>query len=195
MSGAVWTWWRAVNNFNKCSGGEKYRPHAGGGLLTWLGYATSGISAAGRARGNSDRTGNDGTGYAPSESRLIVEKKMVLIIDDDPAVLGALKFALEIEGYAVRCYTSPTEFLEAHDLPSNACLVVDEKMPGASGLDMLASLALERRSAMPAILITSYPSTTLRDRAQAQGIPIVEKPFLNNALSDAITAVMTSWKN
>ncbi|MGV6873337.1 response regulator transcription factor [Pseudochelatococcus sp. B33] len=120
---------------------------------------------------------------------------MVLVIDDDPAVLGSLKFSLEIEGFSVRCYESPAEFLAARDLPSRACLVVDQKLPGISGLDLLASLTDDRRAAMPAILITSYPSAALRSRADAAGVRIIEKPLLNNALSEAIYQVMTGTPN
>ncbi len=117
--------------------------------------------------------------------------KVVLVIDDDPAVLGSLKFSLEIEGFSVRCYDSPAAFLTAGDLPLRACLVVDQQLPGISGLDLLASLDAERRAAMPAILITSYPSATLRGKAEAVGVRIVEKPLLSNALSEAIMQVMT----
>ncbi|MGI6245135.1 MAG: response regulator transcription factor [Pseudochelatococcus sp.] len=133
--------------------------------------------------------------HPPADGRLIIDRRTVLVIDDDPAVRGALKFSLEIEGFRVLCYASAAEFLQASDLPRRACLVVDEKMPGASGLDMLVSLAHERRATLPAILITSYPSAALRARALAVGVPIVEKPLLNNALSEAIDAAMNGLQN
>lgn len=117
--------------------------------------------------------------------------KTVLVVDDDPAVLGSLKFSLEVEGFSVRCYESPAAFLAARDLPRRACLVVDQKLPGISGLDMLALLADDRRAAMPAILITSHPSPALLSRARSAGVTIVEKPILNNALSEAIHEAMT----
>lgn len=111
---------------------------------------------------------------------------MVLVIDDDPAVRGALQFSLEIEGFSVRCYASPAEFLAASDLPGRACLVVDQNLPGISGLDMIDRLPLEHKLNMPAVLITSYPSRTMRNRACAAGVPIVEKPLMGSSLSDAI---------
>lgn len=112
------------------------------------------------------------------------------MIDDDPAVLGSLKFSLEIEGFSVRCYENAAAFLAAGDPPGRACLVVDQQLPGISGIDLLTSLADDRRAAMPAILITSYPSSALRSRADAAGVRIIEKPLLNNALSEAICQVM-----
>lgn len=114
----------------------------------------------------------------------------MLVIDDDPAVLGSLKFSLEIEGFSVRCYDSPAAFLAAGDLPRGACLVVDQKLPGISGLDLLDKLADDWRMPMRAILITSYPSAALRSRADAAGVRIIEKPLLSNALSEAICQVM-----
>lgn len=134
--------------------------------------------------------GNPHTSGGGERCRYLASSRMVLVIDDDPAVRGSLKFSLEIEGFSVRCYESPAEFLAARDLPRRACLIVDQKMPGISGLDLLASLNADRRAAMPAILITSYPSEALRGRADAAGIRIVEKPLLGNALSEAICQVM-----
>ncbi|MBB3808554.1 FixJ family two-component response regulator [Pseudochelatococcus contaminans] len=124
--------------------------------------------------------------------RCASKNRLVLVIDDDPAVLGSLKFSLEIEGFSVRCYDSPAAFLAASDLPLRACLIVDHKLPGMNGLDLLYLLPREHRAIMPAILITSYPSASLRSRADAAGVRIVEKPFLSNALSEAICQVMSA---
>jgi FixJ family two-component response regulator len=54
-------------------------------------------------------------------------------------------------------------------------------MPGMNGLDLISELRA-RRIDTPAILITSHPNQTLRDRAAVAGIPIVEKPLLNSLL-------------
>jgi FixJ family two-component response regulator len=109
----------------------------------------------------------------------------VLVVDDDPAVLNSLKFVLEIEGFPVRVFRSDEELIAAGTLPKSACLVVDYVLPGRNGLDLIAALRADGVG-LPAILITSHPSAGVRQRAAAAGIPIVEKPLLGNALTEAI---------
>jgi FixJ family two-component response regulator len=101
---------------------------------------------------------------------------VVVVVDDDLAVRNSIKFSLEIEGLTVRTYATGDELLNAGDLASCNCLVVDQKMPGMSGLDLIAKLR-DRHIAAPAILITSQPSLWLRQRAEKAAVPIVEKPL------------------
>jgi two-component system response regulator FixJ len=114
---------------------------------------------------------------------------VVIIIDDDLAVRSSLKFSLEIEGLTVRSYATGAELLSAGDLALCSCLVVDQNMPGMNGLDLI-TLLRARHVATPAILITSHPSPSLRERAHKVGVPIVEKPLLGNALLDKIRDVV-----
>lgn len=109
----------------------------------------------------------------------------IVVIDDDPAVLGALKFALELEGFAVAPYRSGSQLLAQKHLPQEGCLVIDFKLPDMDGLNLLASLR-SRAVQLPAVLITSHPSSNLRKRAAEAEVPIIEKPLLGNALLDAI---------
>jgi two-component system, LuxR family, response regulator FixJ len=114
---------------------------------------------------------------------------VVIIVDDDVAVRNSLTFSLAIEGFTVRGYATGDELLHAGDLASCNCLVVDQKLPGLSGLDLIAKLR-DRHIAAPAILITSHPSLWLRRRAEEAKVPIVEKPLLEDALLDRIHAVV-----
>jgi FixJ family two-component response regulator len=114
-----------------------------------------------------------------------ISDPVVIVVDDDLAVRNSLTFSLEIEGFTVRGYATGDELLEAGDLASCNCLVVDQKMPGLSGLDLIAKLR-DRHIATPAILITSNPSLSLRQRAEKAAVPIVEKPLLGNVLLDRI---------
>ena len=119
---------------------------------------------------------------------------VVLVIDDDPAVRNSLKFSLEVEGFKVHSYATGTELLGAGELTPCSCLVVDQKMPGISGLDLIALLR-ERHWSPPAILITSGPSPSLRERARKAAVPIVEKPLLGNALVEAIHQVVGAGRS
>ena len=112
------------------------------------------------------------------------------VVDDDPAVRNSLKFALEIEGFRVCLYASVAELLTARDLYTCDCLVVDQRMPEISGLDLIGILR-QRQVFSPAVLITSHPSAILKARAAMVHIPIVEKPLLNNILVDTIRASCT----
>jgi FixJ family two-component response regulator len=121
-----------------------------------------------------------------ARQRASVPGFVVIVIDDDLAVRNSLKFSLEVEGFTVRSYATGAELLDVgDDLARCSCLVVDQNMPGMSGLDLIALLRA-RQLAAPAILITSHPSLSLRERAGAAGVPIVEKPLLGNALIDKI---------
>jgi FixJ family two-component response regulator len=117
-------------------------------------------------------------------------RPVVIVVDDDLAVRNSLKFSLEIEGFTVQGYATASELLSAGDLTSCSCLVVDQKMPGLSGLDLIAKLR-DRHIAAPAILITSHPSQSLRLIAEKAQVPIVEKPLLGNALLDRIRKIVS----
>jgi FixJ family two-component response regulator len=77
------------------------------------------------------------------------------------------------------------DLLNERTLSDCICLVVDQKMPGIAGLDLIAELR-DRDVTAPAILITSYPNAGLARRAAGVNVPIVEKPLLNDALLDLI---------
>ena len=116
------------------------------------------------------------------------EKRVVFIVDDDPAVLHSLKFVLELEGYAVFVYRDASEVLAAATLSERGCLVVDYNLPDMNGMDMVAKLRA-RGITTPAVLITSDPGEALVRRAAEANIEIIEKPLLGNTLGKAIDAV------
>lgn len=113
------------------------------------------------------------------------EKGLVVIVDDDAAVLTSLKFSLEIEGYAVQTYSDAQGLLRNPSIGRNALLVVDYRLPDTNGFDLLERLRAKGVRG-PAILITSNPSDALRRRAAEMRIPIIEKPLLDNSLIAAI---------
>jgi two-component system, LuxR family, response regulator FixJ len=113
----------------------------------------------------------------------------VLIIDDDPAVRNSLKFALEVEGFAVRAYHAGAELLREKEFPADGCLVVDYKLPEMNGLDLVVELR-KRKIDLPAILITTHPSSEVRRRAAVAGVTLIEKPLLNDTLFQGIRAAL-----
>lgn len=116
---------------------------------------------------------------------LAVPRSVIIVVDDDPAVRNSLKFSLEIEGFLVRLYGSGSELLGEREMPRCSCLVVDQRLPGIAGLDLICKLR-EQSVSTPAILITSQPTAELARRAAGANVPIVEKPLLGNALMERI---------
>jgi two-component system, LuxR family, response regulator FixJ len=124
-----------------------------------------------------------------SHSNIATADRTVLIVDDDPAVRGSLQFCLEVEGFVVRAYSCGADLLNDPNMPALGCLVIDYRLPGMNGLDLLAELR-RRDVDLPAILVTTHPSALVRTAAAAAGAVLIEKPLLNEALFDGIRAVM-----
>jgi FixJ family two-component response regulator len=122
---------------------------------------------------------------------LAVHVGVVGVVDDDPAVRNSLKFSLEIEGYGVRTYGDAAALLKEADLARFNCFVIDQNMPGMSGLDLVARLR-QRQILVPAIVITSHPPRALVARAAETHVPIVEKPLLGNTLLEEIREAVGS---
>jgi FixJ family two-component response regulator len=114
---------------------------------------------------------------------------MVVIVEDDVALLQALRFMLMSEGFrAEACETA--EALLVLDLPpDNLCLVIDERLPGASGIAALATLRTRGVSA-PAIVITTNPDDALRRAARRARGYIVEKPLVGDTLLARIRVLL-----
>jgi two-component system, LuxR family, response regulator FixJ len=120
-------------------------------------------------------------------------KPTVVIVDDDPAVRGALAFSLQTEGFLVRSYASGADLLVDLPITDESCMVIDYRLPGMNGLDLLAELR-RRHVAAPAILITTHPSAALRERAVRTGMALIEKPLLGDALFAEIRAAFVRAK-
>jgi two-component system response regulator FixJ len=112
----------------------------------------------------------------------------VIIVDDDPAVLGSLKFAFEVEGFEVLAHGSAESLLEDHAPLDGGCLILDQKMAGMDGLTLLAHLR-ERGHNLPALLITT-PSLALAKQAASAGVTIVEKPLLCDTLVSQVRRLL-----
>lgn len=123
------------------------------------------------------------TGYS------LDQRPTIVVVDDDAAVRGSLKFSLEIEGFAVRSYPNAAALMQAEPNPTCSCLVIDQNMPGMSGLRLLADLR-QRGVAAPAVLICGHVTAMVRQEAARAQVRLVEKPFLGNVLIDSIRAAM-----
>jgi len=130
-------------------------------------------------------------GCSSMSTALTTPRDVVLIVDDDAAVRASLKFALEVEGFAVEMFRSAEELLASPVPASTACLVVDYRLPVMDGMELVAALRA-RGVATPAILITTNPPPKVRHRASEEGLAIVEKPLLGDTLAEAIRSALTA---
>jgi FixJ family two-component response regulator len=115
---------------------------------------------------------------------------LVIIVDDDPSVRNALSLLLSSVGHQVKTYGSAQAFLDSGlDPRGPACLVLDVRMPGLSGLDLQQELTARNRS-LPIIFITGHGDIPMSVRAMKKGaVDFLPKPFDD---SELLTAVQTA---
>lgn len=111
---------------------------------------------------------------------------IVFVVDDDPAMREALADLLASVGLSVSAFESAGEFLERRRPDSPACLVLDVRLPGLSGLDLQREL-LRKEAAIPIIFITGHGDIPMSVRAMKEGaVEFLPKPFRDQDLLDAI---------
>lgn len=115
---------------------------------------------------------------------------LVHVIDDDEAVRDSLAFLLGTAGMACRTWESAVAFLEAEDREPGACIVTDVRMPGMTGLQLVAELKI-RGVATPVIVITGHGDVPMAVEALKRGVAdFLEKPFDDEVLLAAINETL-----
>ncbi|THD62173.1 response regulator [Phenylobacterium sp.] len=114
---------------------------------------------------------------------------LILLVEDDLSVREALTFALKIEGFAVEVHDRAETLLDRCGPLAAACLVLDQHLPGSTGVEALAELR-RRGLTCPAILITTQPKPAVRSQAEALGARILEKPLLGGELPACIRELL-----
>jgi two-component system response regulator FixJ len=110
----------------------------------------------------------------------------VLVVEDDDSMREAIDTLLEAAGIESAMYASAEALLAGEVSAGGVCIVSDLKLPGMSGLELLAELR-SRGGWPPVILITAHDSEALRAEALRQGVAAyLAKPFLGSALLAAI---------
>jgi FixJ family two-component response regulator len=115
----------------------------------------------------------------------------VFVVDDDPSIRESLSLLLNSAGYSVNTFASAKEFLESeHSTSGPACIVLDVKMPGLSGLDFQQVLTSINYT-IPVIFITGYGDIPMSVQAMKQGaIDFLPKPFDDGELLDAVKVAL-----
>jgi FixJ family two-component response regulator len=114
----------------------------------------------------------------------------VFVIDDDHAVRRAIKNVLESVGLRAEAFASPREFLKSERADAPGCLVLDVRLPGASGLDFQNELAAAKVE-IPIIFITGHGDIPMSVQAMKAGaVDFLPKPFRDQDLLDAVQKAM-----
>ena len=112
--------------------------------------------------------------------------RMVFVVDDDASVRDAIGNLLESVGVPALMFESTEEFMHAERPEAPACLVLDVRLPGKSGLEFQADLQ-KTGVDIPIIFITAYGDIPMTKRAMKGGaIEFLTKPFEKKDLLDAI---------
>jgi FixJ family two-component response regulator len=110
----------------------------------------------------------------------------VFVIDDDPAVGRALQRLLNTYGFTVEAFTSPAAFLDRLPYDGLACVLLDLRMPGLSGLDVQQALS-RRRAAHPIVFLSARSDVPTTARAMRDGaIDFLVKPVEDDQLLEAL---------
>jgi RNA polymerase sigma factor (sigma-70 family) len=118
------------------------------------------------------------------------EQPVVFVVDDDLAMREALQDLLASVGMDVRVFASTQEFMQAQRPDAPGCLVLDVRLPGASGLSFQEELPRAGVD-LPVIFITGHGDIPMTVRAMKAGaVEFLSKPFRDQELLDAIDAAI-----
>ena len=126
---------------------------------------------------------------------LIPKKGTVYVVDDDEGVRDSLQWLLEGKDYRVRCFDSAENFLSRYDAREVACLIVDIRMAGMSGLELQDRL-IERKSPLPIVFITGHGDVPMAvDTMKKGAMDFIQKPFQEEELVNLVERMLTQAKD
>jgi len=120
----------------------------------------------------------------------LIKTGIIAIVDDDAPLREALGSVMKAAGFTTNTYATAEEFLDSADRQNTACLILDVRLPGMSGVELQKRLA-ESQSRIPIIFVTAHGDASLREsviRAGAAGF--LNKPVRSDALLKEIYAAL-----
>ena len=127
-----------------------------------------------------------GTSAIGERHRMTEEQPVVFVIDDDGMVRDAVKDLLRSVGLTVESFGSAQDFLQSKRSDAPGCIVLDVRLPGASGLEFQRTL-VESGIPLPVIFISGHGDISMSVRAIKSGaIEFLTKPLREQELLDAV---------
>jgi FixJ family two-component response regulator len=121
---------------------------------------------------------------------MIEDDAIVIVVDDDPSVRRSTERLIRSDGLNVQTFASAAEFLD-HSRPEGpACLVLDVRMPGLSGMELQREL-VQAGINIPIIFMTGHGDIPMTVRAMKAGaVEFLTKPIRGRSLLDAVRAAI-----
>ena len=118
------------------------------------------------------------------------ETRVIAVVDDDDSLHRSVGNFLRSVGFRVETFASAEDFLGSARRESAGCLVLDVRMTGMSGLDLLRHLAAGN-ARVPAVVLTAHGDEDIRQRCLGAGaVAFLDKPFHAEALLDAVQTAL-----
>jgi FixJ family two-component response regulator len=115
---------------------------------------------------------------------------VISIVDDDDALRSSLDDLIRSIGFQTQGFPSAEAFLSSNQTRDAACLILDVRMPGMSGLDLQRQIVAANWQ-IPIIFVTSHADDDARARAlEAGAVAFLYKPFHEEELLNAIDAAL-----
>lgn len=113
-------------------------------------------------------------------------RRRVYVVEDDDQVRNSLVLLLRIAGYEVEAYAEGKTFLEEADLRGEAVVLLDLRLPGVDGLEMMRLLK-RLSSSLTAVMLTGEAETSTGEEAMKAGVSeYLEKPCDPELLLQAV---------
>ncbi len=120
----------------------------------------------------------------------MIEPPTVHVVDDDDSMRRSLARLLGGAGYRIALYATAEEFLAAAGPDLTGCLLLDLRLPGASGLELQDQI-VERRCALPIVFLTGHGDVPASVRAMKHGaVDFLQKPVIADELFAAVSAAL-----
>jgi len=120
----------------------------------------------------------------------VIEAALISIVDDDESIREAIQSLLRSVGFKAKTFASAEQFLQSDQIENTACLILDVRMPGMSGLELQRRL-MATQCRIPIVFVTAHGDEEARSRALQEGaVEFLLKPFSEEALLNAIQAAL-----
>ena len=118
--------------------------------------------------------------------------RLISIVDDDPLVREALTGLMRSAGFATQAFASAEEFLSLAHRDDIACVILDVRLPGISGLELQSQLtATVSNHRIPLVFVTARDDEATRQRALNGGaVDFLPKPIRREALLNAVHSAL-----